>query len=87
MTILSPNSTSSGEKSSVLRELDMKRTQLLWETQKLSDVEGRLHHGQQEQAKARRELTKLRLRLQETLEKLAQGGRKVAGKGRGGGWG
>ena len=64
----------SGEKASVLRELDMKRTQLLWETQKLSEVEGRLHHSQQEQARVRRELTKLRMRLQETTEKLAQGG-------------
>ncbi len=50
----------------------MKRTQLLWETNKLSDTEARLHHSEQEQAKSKKEVTKLRLRLQEAVEKLTE---------------
>ncbi len=60
------------EKARTLRELDMKRTQLLWETNKLSDTEARLHHSEQERAKVKKEITKLRLRLQETTEKLTE---------------
>ena len=61
------------DKSSILRELDMKRTQLLWETNKLSDTEARLHHSEQERAMIRKEVTKLRMRLQETMEKVIEG--------------
>lgn len=50
----------------------MKRTQLLWETNKLSDTEARLHHSEQDRAKVKQETTKLRLRLQETAEQLTE---------------
>ena len=53
----------------------MKRTQLLWETNKLSEAEAKLHHSEQEQAKLKKEVTKLKLRLQETMEKMDQGER------------
>ena len=61
------------DQSVVQREVDMVRTQLLWETNKLSEAESRLHISEQEQAKVKKELTKLRLRAQETSEKLQQG--------------
>jgi len=57
----------------MVREVDMKRTQLLWETNKLSEAEAKLHHSEQEQAKLKKEVTKLKLRLQETMEKMDQG--------------
>lgn len=59
--------------ASVTKELDLKRTQLLWEANKLSETETKLHHSEQEQAKLRKEQTKLRMRLQEAMEKLEQG--------------
>ena len=58
---------------SVLKELDLKRTQLLWESNKLSETEAKLYHSEQEQAKHKKEMTKLRIKMQETLEKLDQG--------------
>ena len=51
----------------------MKRMQLLWETNKLSEMEAKLHQSEQERAKLKKEATKLKLRLQETTEKLDQG--------------
>lgn len=57
----------------MMKEVDMKRTQLLWETNKLSEAEAKLHHSEQEQAKLKKEVTKLKLRLQETMEKMDQG--------------
>ena len=58
---------------SVIKELDLKRTQLLWETNKLSETETKLYQSQQELAKLRKDQSKLRMRNQETLEKLEQG--------------
>ena len=60
-------------RAAVMSELDLKRTQWLWETNKLSEAEAKLHRSQQEQAKLRKEQTKLRMRHQETEEKLEQG--------------
>lgn len=57
----------------MVKELDLKRTQLLWETTKLSETEAKLYQSQQEQAKLRKDQTKLRIRNQETEEKLQQG--------------
>lgn len=54
----------------------MKRTQLLWETNKLSETEAKLHQSQQEHAKLRKDQTKLRMRHQEMVDKLEQGTRK-----------
>ena len=51
----------------------MKQMQLLWETNKLSEMEAKLHQSEQERAKLKKETTKLKLRLQETTEKLDQG--------------
>ncbi len=59
--------------TSAMNELELKRTQLLWETNKLSEAEAKLHQSQQEQAKLRKEQTKLRMRNQETEEKFEQG--------------
>lgn len=58
--------------TSAMNELELKRTQLLWETNKLSEAEAKLHQSQQEQAKLRKEQTKLRMRNQETEEKFEQ---------------
>ena len=57
----------------VLKELDMKRTQLVWESNKLSEAESKLYHSEQLNARKKEELTRLRIRLQETMEKLNQG--------------
>ena len=51
----------------------MKRMQLLWENNKLSEMEAKLHQSEQERAKLKKEATKLKLRLQETTEKLDAG--------------
>ena len=56
-----------------MKELDLKRTQLLWETNKLSEAEAKLHQSQQDQAKLRKEQTKLRIKNQEVLDQLEQG--------------
>lgn len=56
-----------------MSELDLKRTQLLWETTKLSEAEAKLHHSQQEHAKLRKDQTKLHMRNQDTLDQLEQG--------------
>ena len=58
---------------SAIKELDLKRTQLLWETNKLREAETKLHHSQKEQAKLRMEKNKVQIRLQEAMHKLEQG--------------
>ncbi len=59
-------------------ELDLKRSQLLWESNKLSEAESRLHQAQQEQAKLRKDRSKLHLKAQEVMEELDQGTSYVA---------
>ena len=59
--------------SAVTKELDLKRTQLLWESNKLSEAEAKLHQSQQEQAKFKKEQTKLRMKIHEVIEELEQG--------------
>ncbi len=56
-----------------MKELDLKRTQLLWETNKLSEAEAKLHQSQQKQAKLSKEKTILCMRNQEILDQLEQG--------------
>lgn len=56
-----------------MKELDLKRSQLLWETNKLSEAETKLYHSQREQAKLRKDHNKLQLRIQEVMENLEQG--------------
>ena len=58
----------------------MKRMQLLWETNKVSERDAKLHHSDQERAKLKKEITKLKLRLQETTEKLDQGEEMEGGR-------
>ena len=55
--------------SSVRKELELKNTQLLWETAKLSETEAKLHKCEQEKAKYVNESTKTRMKLQEVKEK------------------
>lgn len=55
-----------------MRELELKRTQLLWEANKLSEAESRLHLCEQERAQLRRELSKVRMRLQEERERNSE---------------
>ena len=62
-----------GDHNSVIKELDMKRTQLLWESNKLSEAEAKIHHTEQEMARIKKEFTKLKMRLQESTEKLNEG--------------
>ncbi len=59
--------------SAALTDLDVKRTQLVWESNKLSEAESKLYHSEQQHARKREDLTKLRIRLQESSEKLNQG--------------
>ncbi len=59
--------------AAVVKELDLKRTQFLWETNKLREAETKLHHSQREQAKLRLDHNKLQLRLQEAKDQLQQG--------------
>ena len=59
--------------SAVLKELDLKRTQLLWESNKLSEAEVKIHRTEQEIALLKKEFTKLKMKQQENLEKLAEG--------------
>ena len=53
----------------VRKELELKNTQLLWETAKLSEAEAKLHKCEQEKAKYVNESTKTRMKLQEVKEK------------------
>ena len=57
----------------LLKELDLKRTQMAWESNKLSEAESKLYHSEQQNARKKEELTKLRIRLQEATDKLNQG--------------
>eukprot|EP00731_Ephydatia_muelleri_P000726 Em0001g726a len=57
-------------KSSVCKELELKRLQLVWEGNKLGDAEYKLHQSEQEQVVLKKELTRARLQLQEVTEKL-----------------
>ena len=59
---------------SVLKELELKRMQLLWETNKLSEANVKLYHSEKEQAKMKKEYNKLQLRTQEAMDQLEQGG-------------
>ena len=59
--------------ASVINELELKRTQLLWETNKLSDAEAKLYRSQQEEAQLRKEQSKLCMRFQEKRESLEHG--------------
>ena len=54
----------------------MKRTQLLWESNKLSEAEAKIHHTEQEMARLKKEFTKVRMKLQESSERLAEGERE-----------
>ena len=51
----------------------MKRTQLLWESNKLSEAETKIHYTEQEMARLKKEFTKLKMRLQESTEKFNEG--------------
>ena len=64
----------------VIGELDLKRTQLLWETNKLSESEAKLHQSQQELAKLRKERSKHILKKQDALlDQLEQGKAEKSG--------
>jgi len=56
----------------VLKELDVMRGQLVWESNKLSEAESKLYQSEKQNARRKEELTKLRIRLQESTEKLNQ---------------
>lgn len=57
----------------VISELELKRTQMIWETNKLCEAEVKLHQSEREQAKLRQQQAKLQIRNQETLEELEKG--------------
>ena len=46
---------------------------MIWETNKLCEAEAKLHQSEREQAKLRKQQTKLHARNQETLEELERG--------------
>ena len=58
---------------SLTRELELKGTQLLWETTKLTETEAKLYKIEQEKSKMANSLCKLRLQLQESKEKENEG--------------
>lgn len=51
----------------------MKGRQLVWEGNKLSEAEYKLHQSEQEQVVMKKELAKVKLQLQEITEKLNDG--------------
>lgn len=53
----------------VRHELELKSTQLVWETTKLSESESKLHKCEQERAKLVNDATKMSLKLSETTER------------------
>lgn len=57
----------------MIKELDLKRTQMIWETNKLCEAEAKLHQSEREQAKLRKQQSKLHVRNQENLEELEKG--------------
>ena len=57
----------------VVSELELKRTQMIWEMNKLCEAEAKLHQSEREQAKLRQQQAKLQIRNQETLEELEKG--------------
>lgn len=61
--------------SSVSRELELKRTQLLWESTKLTETEAKLYKTEQDKSKIANTLCKLRLQLQESKDKENEGQR------------
>ena len=62
------------KENSVLRkEKEVKGDQLVWETQKLRETEGKLHRKEQEMARGQKEVSVLKMRLQELQEKLEKG--------------
>ena len=51
----------------------MKGLQLVWETQKLRETEGRLHRKEQEMARSQKEMSALKLKLHEMQENMERG--------------
>ena len=51
----------------------MKGLQLVWETQKLRETEGRLHRKEQEMARGQKEVSILKMKLHEMQEKMEKG--------------
>ncbi|CAI8013358.1 hypothetical protein GBAR_LOCUS8485, partial [Geodia barretti] len=58
------------ENSSLTKEKEMKGLQLVWETQKLRETEGKLHRKEQEMARGQKEVSAFKMRLHEMQENL-----------------
>ncbi|CAI8050958.1 hypothetical protein GBAR_LOCUS27947 [Geodia barretti] len=58
------------ENSSLTKEKEMKGLQLVWETQKLRETEGKLHRKEQEMARGQKEVSVFKMRLHEMQENL-----------------
>ena len=58
---------------SLKKELDLKETQLLWESNKLMEAEANLHRAEQERAKMVTSVCRLNLKLTEAKEKENEG--------------
>ena len=54
----------------------MKGLQLVWETQKLRETEGKLHRKEQEMARGQKEVSVFKMRLHEMQENLEKGERR-----------
>ena len=59
--------------SALKRELDLKSTQLVWECKKLSESEARLHKAERDKARLMNDTCKMKMKLQEALEKQGHG--------------
>ena len=56
--------------------LDLKSNQLIWECKKLSESEAKLHKAERDKARLMNESCKMKLRLQEALDKQGDGKNK-----------
>lgn len=55
--------------SGLREDLDLKTTQLLWESSKLTDTEAKLHKCEQDKSRLINEVCKIKIKLQETRDK------------------
>ena len=55
------------------QELDRKETQLLWESNKLTEAEAKLHRAEQDRAKMVNNVCKMSMKLTEAREKENEG--------------
>ena len=59
--------------SDARRELELKTTQLIWEENRLSEAEAKLHKCEQEKARLVNQVCKMHIKFQEVRDKEQEG--------------